>query len=70
MKTRICITITTMIIFSLLLFQPVHAAELTANINPQNPESQFTAKYHTTIQIQYDEGGETTRYSKGQKLDN
>jgi len=34
-----------------------YAVELTANINPQEPESQFIAKYHTTVQIQYDEGG-------------
>ena len=58
MKTRTSIvTITAMIIVSFLSFQSVNAAEITANINPQNPESQFTAKYQTTVQIQYDEGG-------------
>jgi len=58
MKSRISIvTIIAMIIVSFLSFQSVNAAEITANINPQEPESQFTAKYHTTVQIQYDEGG-------------
>ena len=46
-----------MIILSSLSFQYADASEIIANINPQNPESQFTAKYHTTVQIQYDEGG-------------
>jgi len=58
MKSRIFIVaIIAIIIFSSLLFQSAYAAEITANINPQKPESQFTAKYHTIVQIQYDEGG-------------
>ena len=35
-----------------------------ASINPQNPESQFTAKYHTTVQIEYNEGGKITEMLK------
>ena len=58
MKTRIfVIIITVTLIFSSLLLQPITAAQITANINPHNAQSEFMAKYQSTVQIEYSEGG-------------
>jgi hypothetical protein len=58
MKTRLLIIIgIVMFTSSLFTLSDVDAAELTAYINPQNSESKFTIKYHTVINIEYDDGG-------------
>lgn len=58
MKTRLLLIIGIVTLMSILFtLSDADAAELTAHINPQNSESQFTVKYHTTLNIEYDEGG-------------
>jgi len=65
-KARIfAVLITTFLIVG--VSQSAYGAQLSVNINPDNPVSQFEMKYQKTIFLEYEDGGDIADLLRGEK---